>query len=40
MIATCNSVYDGMNPPVVSEMFRYERSDFPVDTFHPSSLCF
>ena len=24
MIATCNSVYDGMNPSAVSEMFRYE----------------
>ena len=25
MIATCNSVYDGMNPYAVSEMFRYEK---------------
>jgi len=25
MIATCNSVYDGMNSSVVAEMFRYER---------------
>jgi len=25
MIATCNSVFDGMNPSSVSEMFRYER---------------
>jgi len=25
MIATCNSVFDGMNPSSVAEMFRYER---------------
>jgi len=25
MIATCNSIFDGMNPLAVAEMFRYER---------------
>lgn len=24
MIATCNSIFDGMNPISVGEMFRYE----------------
>ena len=24
MIATCNSIFDGMNPLAVAEMFRYE----------------